>query len=67
MADKKKKTEAKSDTKSDKSADTGSKSEESSGEPSKGYSRGENQKPVTQAYRSNWESIFGKKRRGGRA
>jgi len=26
-----------------------------------GYSRGEGQKPVTQAYKDNWNLIFGKK------
>ncbi|MDP6269111.1 MAG: hypothetical protein QF398_01855 [Alphaproteobacteria bacterium] len=30
---------------------------------SKGAGRGERQKLVTQRYRSNWDSIFGKKRR----
>lgn len=69
MADKKKtetksktKSETKSD-KSDKSADAGSKSDEKSGGAPKDYSRGENQKPVTKAYRSNWDSIFGVKKR----
>ncbi len=28
-----------------------------------GYSRGENQKLVTDAYRKNWDNIFGKKPR----
>ncbi len=28
-----------------------------------GYSRGEGQKPVTKAYRDNWDAIFGKKKR----
>ncbi len=27
----------------------------------KSYSRGEGQKPVTQAYKDNWNAIFGKK------
>ena len=27
-----------------------------------GYSRGEAQKPVSQAYRDNWNAIYGKKR-----
>lgn len=27
----------------------------------KNYSRGEGQKPVTQAYKDNWNAIFGKK------
>jgi hypothetical protein len=26
------------------------------------YSRGEGQKPVSKAYRDNWDAIFGKKR-----
>jgi hypothetical protein len=29
----------------------------------KSYSRGEGQKAVTQAYKDNWNTIFGKKRR----
>jgi len=28
-----------------------------------GYSRGEGQKPVSKAYRDNWDAIFGKKKR----
>jgi hypothetical protein len=28
----------------------------------KNYSRGEGQKPVTQAYKDNWNAIFGKKK-----
>jgi hypothetical protein len=30
---------------------------------SSGYSRGEGQKPVTKAYRENWNAIFGKKKK----
>ena len=30
---------------------------------SSGYSRGEGQKPVSNAYRDNWNVIFGKKKR----
>lgn len=33
---------------------------------SAGYSRGENQKPVTETYRKNWDAIFGNKRKTGR-
>ena len=35
------------------------------GEPSatSGYSRGEGQKPVSKAYKDNWNVIFGKKRK----
>jgi hypothetical protein len=43
-----------------------SKAEESgekvAGSPS-GYSRGEGQKPVSKAYRDNWDAIFGKKKK----
>ncbi len=28
-----------------------------------GYSRGEGQKPVSKAYKDNWNAIFGKKKR----
>jgi hypothetical protein len=44
-----------------KTADA-SKSDTSSSVP-KNYSRGEGQKPVTQAYKDNWNAIFGKKKR----
>src|SRR4051795_1959989 len=33
-----------------------------SGEAPSSYSRGEGQKPVSRAYRENWEAIFGKKK-----
>ena len=36
--------------------------EKSAGPPS-GYSRGEGQKPVSKAYRDNWDAIFAKKKR----
>ena len=61
-----KKSETKTDAKSDKAADTGAKSDDSAGGSSKSYSRGENQKPVTKAYRNNWDSIFGARKRGAR-
>ena len=32
-------------------------------EPSSGYSRGEGQKPVSQAYKDNWNAIYGKKKK----
>ena len=35
----------------------------SAGEAPANYSRGEGQKPVSQAYRDNWHAIFGKKTR----
>jgi hypothetical protein len=48
----------------------GSKTEGSKTEGSKtadaassGYSRGEGQKPVTKAYKDNWNAIFAKKRK----
>ena len=31
--------------------------------PPSGYSRGEGQKPVSKAYRDNWNAIFAKKRK----
>ena len=33
---------------------------EAAGSAPKNYSRGEGQKPVTQAYKDNWNAIFGK-------
>lgn len=38
-----------------KPSDSGSASDTSAG-----YSRGENQKPVSKAYKNNWQAIFGK-------
>ena len=32
-------------------------------DPSAGYSRGEGQKPVSKAYRENWNLIFGTKKK----
>ncbi len=34
---------------------------EAKSEAPKNYSRGEGQKPVTQAYKDNWNAIYGKK------
>ncbi|MBI3705014.1 MAG: hypothetical protein HY244_14495 [Rhizobiales bacterium] len=34
---------------------------EKTAEVSAGYSRGEGQKPVSQAYKDNWNAIYGKK------
>ena len=31
--------------------------------PSSNYSRGESQKPVTDAYKENWNRIYGKKKK----
>jgi hypothetical protein len=36
---------------------------EKAAEPSTSYSRGEGQKPVSKAYRDNWNVIFGKKKK----
>jgi hypothetical protein len=36
---------------------------ETAGAAPSGYSRGEGQKPVTKAYKDNWNLIFGKKKR----
>ncbi|MCP5363791.1 MAG: hypothetical protein H6905_00900 [Hyphomicrobiales bacterium] len=52
-------TEAKDATATD--ASSGPASETSSSDAPKGYSRGENQKLVTDAYRQNWDRIFGQK------
>lgn len=32
-------------------------------DPSTGYSRGEGQKPVSKAYKDNWNAIFAKKKK----
>jgi hypothetical protein len=59
------KTEAKAGTENKTSTDAGSgkETESSTSDAPTGYSRGENQKPVTDAYRNNWDDIFGKKPR----
>jgi hypothetical protein len=36
---------------------------EAAGAAPSGYSRGEGQKPVTKAYKDNWNLIFGKKKK----
>jgi hypothetical protein len=50
------KTEAPAEPKSEAPAEPKS-------EAGKNYSRGEGQKAVTQAYKDNWNTIFGKKKR----
>jgi hypothetical protein len=52
------KTEAKTETKSEAKTDSG---EAVAATPS-GYSRGEGQKPVSAAYKENWNAIFAKKK-----
>ena len=44
-------------------AGSGSETEGSASDAPAGYSRGERQKPVTDAYRNNWDTIFGNKAR----
>ena len=53
------KTEAKEATVTD--AGSGNETESSTSDAPAGYSRGENQKPVTHSYRKNWDNIFGNK------
>lgn len=36
---------------------------EKAGDAPSGYSRGEGQKPVTQAYKDNWNAIYAKKKK----
>lgn len=36
---------------------------EKEADPSSGYNRGEGQKPVSKAYRENWNLIFAKKKK----
>ncbi len=57
------KTEARTEAKDPTATDAGSgkETESSTSDAPTGYSRGENQKPVTEAYRNNWDDIFGKK------
>ncbi len=59
------KTETKAGTKDKTSTDAGSgkETESSTSDAPTGYSRGENQKLVTDAYRNHWDDIFGKKPR----
>ena len=38
-------------------------SSEKAAAPPAGYSRGEGQKPVSQAYKDNWNAIFAKKKK----
>ena len=56
-ADSKPVTETKSGTETKTDIPAEAKSE------AKSYSRGEGQKAVTQAYKDNWNAIFGKKKR----
>ena len=59
------KLEAKNEAKDATATDAGSGkgTENSTSDAPTGYSRGENQKLVTDAYRNNWNDVFGKKPR----
>ncbi len=46
-----------------KSASAGEPSKAEAGEKPSGYSRGEGQKPVSKAYKDNWNAIFAKKKK----
>ncbi|MGB6658029.1 MAG: hypothetical protein WBD33_13405 [Xanthobacteraceae bacterium] len=50
----------KSETAKDKSA-SGEAVSKTKGSEASNYSRGEGQKPVSSAYKENWNTIFGKK------
>ena len=47
----------------DKSAAGEAVSKTEGGEAAAGYSRGEGQKPVTTAYKKNWNAIYAKKKK----
>ncbi len=57
------KSEARTEAKNATATDSGSgkETESSTSDAPTGYSRGENQKLVTNAYRNNWDDVFGKK------
>jgi len=59
------KSEARTEAKDATATDAGSGKETESLTPDTptGYSRGENQKSVTDAYRKNWDDVFGKRPR----
>jgi hypothetical protein len=56
------KTEAKTETKSETKTETKTESSETVAAAPSGYSRGEGQKPVSAAYKENWNAIFAKKK-----
>ena len=59
-----KKDESAAKSKSPPAADAPkAESSEKTADPSSGYSRGEGQKPVSQAYKDNWNAIYGKKKK----
>jgi hypothetical protein len=56
------KTEAKTETKTEAKTETKTESGEAVAAAPSGYSRGEGQKPVSAAYKENWNAIFAKKK-----
>ncbi|HEY1541499.1 MAG TPA: hypothetical protein VGG01_03735 [Xanthobacteraceae bacterium] len=59
----KKEPASKDKSTADAASSKAEKSVASAGEAPASYSRGEGQKPVSQAYRDNWNAIYGKKTR----
>ena len=55
------KTEAKSEAKTEAKTETKAESGEAVAATPSGYNRGEGQKPVSAAYKENWNAIFAKK------
>jgi hypothetical protein len=56
------KTEAKPEAKAEAKSEAKSESGEAAAATPSGYSRGEGQKPVSAAYKENWNAIFAKKK-----
>jgi hypothetical protein len=55
------KTEAKTEAKTETKTETKTESVDAVAAAPSGYSRGEGQKPVSAAYKENWNAIFAKK------
>jgi hypothetical protein len=60
------KTAAKAEAKSEAKSETKTESGEAVAAAPSGYSRGEGQKPVSAAYKENWNAIFAKKKAKGK-
>jgi hypothetical protein len=56
------KTEAKAEAKTEGKTEAKTESGEAAAAAPSGYSRGEGQKPVSAAYKENWNAIFAKKK-----
>jgi hypothetical protein len=56
------KTETKTETKPEAKPEAKAESGEAAAAAPSGYSRGEGQKPVSAAYKENWNAIFAKKK-----